>query len=101
MGRTFNLLIRVLGVRGFKDTQCGFKLLAGETARQLFADLLIERFAFDVELVWLARKRGLAVAEVGVTWANSPRSSVDPIRDSARMIWDVALMRWRHLRRSA
>ena len=99
MGRTFNLLIRLLGVGGFKDTQCGFKLLDGAVARQLFADLLIERFAFDVELIWLARKRGLAVAEVGVTWANSPRSSVDPIRDSARMIWDVALMRLRHLRR--
>jgi dolichyl-phosphate beta-glucosyltransferase len=96
MGRTFNLLIRMLGVRGFHDTQCGFKLLDGPVARSLFADLLVERFAYDVELVWLAQRRGYQVAEVGVTWANSPRSSVDPLRDSARMIWDVAILRWRH-----
>ncbi len=96
MGRTFNLLIRMLGVRGFHDTQCGFKLLDGTVARSLFADLLVERFAYDVELVWLAQRRGYKVAEVGVTWANSPRSSVDPLRDSARMIWDVAILRWRH-----
>jgi glycosyltransferase involved in cell wall biosynthesis len=96
MGRIFNRLIRTLGVRGFHDTQCGFKLLDGEVARQLFAALLIDRFAYDVELVWLAQRRGYRVVEVGVTWANSPRSSVDPVKDSARMIWDVAMMRWRH-----
>jgi dolichyl-phosphate beta-glucosyltransferase len=96
MGRIFNRLIRTLGVRGFHDTQCGFKLLDGEVARQLFAALLIDRFAYDVELVWLAQRCGYRVVEVGVTWANSPRSSVDPVTDSARMIWDVAMMRWRH-----
>jgi dolichyl-phosphate beta-glucosyltransferase len=96
MGRTFNLLIRLLGVRGFRDTQCGFKLLDGEVARRLFQDLKTERFAYDVELVWLAQRRGYRVVEVGVTWANSPRSSVDPIQDSARMLWDVAVMRFRH-----
>jgi dolichyl-phosphate beta-glucosyltransferase len=96
MGRTFNLLIRIFGVRGFHDTQCGFKLLDGEVARALFPVLLVERFAYDVELVWLAQRQGYRVVEVGVTWANSPRSSVDPLRDSARMIWDVAVLRWRH-----
>ncbi|HEV7517315.1 MAG TPA: dolichyl-phosphate beta-glucosyltransferase [Thermoanaerobaculia bacterium] len=96
MGRTFNLLIRTVGVRGFRDTQCGFKLLDGEAARQLFADLSVDRFAYDVELVWLARRRGYRIAEVGVTWANSPYSSVDPLKDSARMIWDIVVMRFRH-----
>jgi dolichyl-phosphate beta-glucosyltransferase len=96
MGRIFNLLIRLLGVRGFRDTQCGFKLLQGEAARLLFADLLVDRFAYDAEMVWLACRRGYRVVEVGVTWANSPHSSVHPIRDSSRMIWDVALMRLRH-----
>lgn len=100
MGRIFNVLIRLLGVRGFRDTQCGFKLLAGEAARRLFAELKIERFAYDVELVWLARRRGYRVVEVGVTWANSPRSSVDPLRDSARMMWDVVRMRFLHRGRS-
>jgi len=96
MGRTFNLLIRIFGVRGFRDTQCGFKLLEGAVARRIFKELLIDRFAYDVELVWLARRRGYKVVEVGVTWANSPKSSVDPLRDSTRMLWDVLMMRVRH-----
>lgn len=99
MGRTFNFLIRLLGAaRGFRDTQCGFKLLAGDPARRLFADLTIDRFAYDVELIWLARRRGLRVVEVGVTWANSPPSRVHPLFDASRMLFDVVRMRWRHRR---
>ena len=48
MGRTFNFIIQVLGVRGLRDTQCGFKLLDGDVARKLFAEIRIERFAYDV-----------------------------------------------------
>lgn len=98
MGKTFNLLIRILGVRGIRDTQCGFKLLDGEVARELFRDLTVHRFAYDVELVWLARRRGYRVVEVGVTWANSGTSTVHPVRDGARMLWDVLRFRWRHRR---
>lgn len=98
MGRTFNLIIRVLGVRGLRDTQCGFKLLAGDVARQLFAELQIERFAYDVELVWLARKHGYEVVEVGVRWADSSSSKVNPVSDSLRMLWDVLAMRLRRRR---
>ncbi len=101
MGKTFNLIIRTLGVRGIKDTQCGFKLVDGDAARQLFTDMIIDRFAFDVELVWLARRRGLRVAEVGVPWVNSPRSRVHPIFDSANMVLDVLTFRFHHWRRSA
>lgn len=96
MGKSFNLLIRVLGVRGFRDTQCGFKLARGEAARALCADLTIDGFAYDVELIWLALRRGRRVIEVGVRWANSPDSRVDPIRSSLGMIRDVLLLRWRH-----
>jgi dolichyl-phosphate beta-glucosyltransferase len=95
MGRTFNLLIRLLAVRGIRDTQCGFKLLDGGAARRLFAELTVDRFAYDVELVWLARRRGYRVVEVGVTWANSPRSTVHPVVDSARMLCDLVALRWR------
>jgi dolichyl-phosphate beta-glucosyltransferase len=95
MGRTFNLIIRLLGVRGLRDTQCGFKLLRGEVARRLFAELRIERFAYDVELVWLARRHGYRVAEVGVHWADSPSTRVNPLTDSSRMLWDVLALRWR------
>jgi dolichyl-phosphate beta-glucosyltransferase len=99
MGRTFNLIIRILGVRGLRDTQCGFKLLDGDIARRLFAELQIERFAYDVELVWLARRHGYRVVEVGVRWADSSSSKVNPVSDSLRMFWDVLALRWRGWRR--
>lgn len=97
-GKTFNLLVRASGVRGIRDTQCGFKLLEGESARRLAADLTIDRFAWDVELIWLAQRRGLAVAEVGVAWRNDPASKVRFARDSWRMAWDLVRIRWRHRR---
>ncbi|MEE8526187.1 MAG: dolichyl-phosphate beta-glucosyltransferase [Thermoanaerobaculia bacterium] len=100
MGKTFNLIIRILGVRGIKDTQCGFKLLDGEAARRLFERMIVDRFAFDVELVWLARREGLRVVEVGVPWVDSPRSRVHPIFDSSRMFHDVLTFRFRHWRRA-
>lgn len=96
MGRTFNGIIRLLGVRGVSDTQCGFKLLSGAVARELFPFLAIDGFAYDVELIWLARRRGLRVDEVGVAWINSPDSRVHPVFDSIAMLRDVVLMRWRH-----
>jgi len=98
MGKTFNRLIRLLGVRGIRDTQCGFKLAQGEIGRRLAADLTIDGFAYDVELIWLARRRGYRVAEVGVVWINSPDSRVDPVRSSLAMLRDVLLMRFRHRR---
>jgi len=99
MGKTFNRIIRLLGVRGLHDTQCGFKLLRGDLARSLCNELTIEGFAYDVELVWLAQRRGVPVAEVGVVWVNSPDSRVSPIRSSLEMLRDVLLMRLRHRRR--
>lgn len=96
MGKTFNRLIRLIGVRGIRDTQCGFKLAQGDIGRALCANLLIEGFAYDVELIWLARRHGYQVAEVGVVWINSPDSRVDPIRSSFSMLKDILLMRFRH-----
>jgi dolichyl-phosphate beta-glucosyltransferase len=98
MGRTFNFIIQIVGVRGLRDTQCGFKLLDGDVARRLFAELQIQRFAYDVELVWLARRHGYRVVEVGVRWADSPSSKVNPLTDSSRMFWDVMALRWRYWR---
>jgi dolichyl-phosphate beta-glucosyltransferase len=96
MGRTFNLVIRMVGVRGIRDTQCGFKLAAGDIGRSLFAAMTLDGFAWDVEMIWLARRRGYGVAEVGVVWVNSPDSRVDPVRSSLAMLRDVLLMRFRH-----
>jgi dolichyl-phosphate beta-glucosyltransferase len=97
MGKTFNRIIRLLGVRGIHDTQCGFKLLRGEVGRELFSYATIDRFAYDVEIIWLARRFGYSVAEIGVEWAHTPESRVHPVRDSLRMLHDVVRFRWRHL----
>lgn len=96
MGRTFNKLIHLFGVRGIRDTQCGFKLARGEEGRRIAAELKIEGFAWDVEMIWLARRRGYRIAEVGVVWVNSPDSRVDPIRSSFSMLRDIITMRLRH-----
>jgi dolichyl-phosphate beta-glucosyltransferase len=101
MGKTFNLLIRILGVRGLRDTQCGFKLVRGEVGRSLCAALTIDGFAYDVELIWLAQRRGYRVAETGVVWANSADSRVDPLFSSLAMIRDVVRIRCRHRGRGA
>lgn len=98
MGKTFNRIIRLLGVRGLRDTQCGFKLLDGEVARRLFAELRTSGFAFDVELLWLATRHGYRIEEVGVRWVDSPDSRVHPLFDAAAMLRDVLVMRWRHRR---
>jgi dolichyl-phosphate beta-glucosyltransferase len=97
MGKTFNTILRTLALVKQKDTQCGFKLLRGSVARELFEELSIERFAFDVELVCLAGDRGYRVVEQGVTWKDSPNSRVHPVRDSLNMFLDVLRLRWRRL----
>jgi dolichyl-phosphate beta-glucosyltransferase len=100
MGKTFNRILRLLALVEERDTQCGFKLIRGDLARDLFADLSVERFAYDVELVCLAKDRGAKVVEQGVRWEDSPNSRVHPIRDSANMLMDVLRLRLRRLRRS-
>jgi len=93
MGKIFNRILRLLGVRGFRDTQCGFKLFDGEVARRLAAELTVAGYAFDVELVMLADQHGIRMVEVGVEWAHVPTSRVNPMVDSTRILWDVLRLR--------
>lgn len=97
MGKTFNRILRLLALVEQHDTQCGFKLLRGDVARDLFSELSVERFAYDVEMVCLARDRGEPVVEQGVRWEDSPNSRVHPIRDSLNMLMDVLRLRLRRL----
>ena len=96
MGKTFNKLLRLFGIWGVNDTQCGFKLLHGPTARDLFQRLVTPGFAFDVELVWLTHRLGLTIREVGVTWRNSPDSRVRPLLDPPKMLLEILRFRWHH-----
>ncbi|MEO1370049.1 MAG: dolichyl-phosphate beta-glucosyltransferase [Acidobacteriota bacterium] len=98
MGKTFNKIIRIVGVGGLHDTQCGFKLLDGAAARRILPHLVTPGFGYDVEMIWLARRFGYRVVEVGVRWAHSPPSRVRPIRDSIMMLGEIVHFRWRHRR---
>ena len=100
LGRAGNKLIQLLAVPGIRDTQCGFKLFRGDVARDLFRDARVDRFAWDVEILYLARRRGLAIAEVPVLWFNSPESKVRVVRDAVQTLWDVMRIRSMHRRDS-
>ena len=95
MGKIFNRIVRLLVLEGFKDTQCGFKLFSGEAARTLFKEARIDRFAYDVEILALAKKRSYRVLEVPVRWLNSPASKVHPVFDSLQMLFDLVKIRLR------
>jgi dolichyl-phosphate beta-glucosyltransferase len=96
-GRIFNLVLRlVLGLH-FRDTQCGFKAFRREAAQQIFPMQKIERWGFDPEILFLARKKGLHTVEVPVVWAHSEGTRLHPFRDGLRMFGDVLRIRWNSL----
>ena len=95
MGKTFNLLVRLFVLRGYRDTQCGFKAFRREAAMDIFSRLQTAGFGFDVELLVLARKAGYRIAELPVVWCNFAPSRVRIVRGSLEMLRDL----WR-IRRS-
>jgi glycosyltransferase involved in cell wall biosynthesis len=96
-GRSFNWAVRALTGVPFADTQCGFKAFRRERARILFEQQRIERFGFDPELLYLARRHGLSVVEVPVRWAHDPATRVHVLGDGLRMVGDLAVIRWNSL----
>jgi dolichyl-phosphate beta-glucosyltransferase len=100
LGKMINGIVRALAIGGIRDTQCGFKLFDGDLARDLFAGARIDRFAYDVEILALARARGISIAEIPVLWYNSPESKVSVVRDLFPTLRDLVRIRWR-VRREA
>jgi glycosyltransferase involved in cell wall biosynthesis len=98
MGRTFNLAVRLLAVPAISDTQCGFKLFPGDLGRHLAAVQRLDGFAFDVELLMVARAWGFPVVEVPVRWRHVEASRVRPVAHSADMLADLLRLGWRRLR---
>ena len=93
MGRLFNQMVRLLVIDDFNDTQCGFKLFSGEVARRLFHEARIDRFAYDVEILALAKSHGYRIAEVPIRWHNSTASKVNPALDALQMLGDLVKIR--------
>lgn len=103
MGRAFNFVVQILALRGIQDSQCGFKLFTDQAVERLFKALFVygqsqerkDAFtgAFDVEILFLARKWGYKVLEMPVTWAHVESDRVNPLKDSMRMLRDILLIR--------
>ena len=99
MGRVFNVFTRLLATPGIADTQCGFKVFNAGAATALFPRQTLDGFAFDAEILFLARKHNFTTAEVGIDWHYRAESKVRPFRDGWRTLRDLLLIRWRWLTR--
>lgn len=97
MGKVFNRIVRAAVLGGFKDTQCGFKLFERGVGRELFAAQKLDGFAFDVEVLLLAKERGYDVREVPIVWYHAPNSKVSPVTDATRMFGDLVKLRLQRL----
>ena len=97
-GRIFNGLNRLfLGLR-LKDTQCGFKAFTRTAALSIFPTTQVDRWGWDPEVLFLANRLGLRVAEIPVEWAHDDRSKINPIRDGFSIVFDMMRVRWFHLK---
>jgi len=98
LGKSFNVMIRALTRLTYRDTQCGFKLFRTDTTRPLFELQQVDGFAFDVEILVLARKRGLRVVEVPVEWIDDPDTHVGIVSAPLQMALDTLKIAVRALR---
>jgi len=97
LGRIFNGFVNFMVLPGIADTQCGFKLFVRPAAQYLFSRQKAERFSFDVEILFLARKAGYKIAEVPINWTDVPGSKVNLVKDSIHMGFDIIKFRLRDL----
>lgn len=92
-GRVFNTLIRLLVLPGLQDTQCGFKCIRAEVARDIFPYQTLTGWAFDVELLYIARRHGYQLVEIPIHWYFNDDSKISVVRDSIRMFLDLLTIR--------
>jgi dolichyl-phosphate beta-glucosyltransferase len=92
-GRVFNILIRLLILPTLQDTQCGFKCIRANVARDIFPYQTLTGWAFDVELLYIARHHGYRIVEIPIDWYFNADSKISVLRDSLRMFLDLLLIR--------
>ena len=93
VGRLGNLLVRLMAVHGIADTQCGFKLFPREIAQRVFPAQRLTGAAFDVEVLFIVQHMGGKIAEVPVTWIDSPDTRFNRVRDSLDALKDLVRIR--------
>ncbi len=96
IGRVFAFFVNIFAIEGIADTQCGFKAFRRAAAQAIFSRQKMVGFAFDVEILFIAKRLGLSVIELPVNWEAQPGSKVNIVTDSIRMLWDISHIRWMH-----
>lgn len=97
-GRVINTMIRVMALRGLQDTQCGFKCFHTKVAEDLFSRQTILGWAFDVEVLFIARLRGYSIVELPIPWYYSEQSHLRPVYDAIHIFFDLLRIRINALR---
>lgn len=96
MGKSFNKIVQLLFFKGIKDTQCGFKGFTADAAGKVFSLAKVNGFSFDVEILYIARKMGMSIVQTPVEWFNDERSTVSPVWDSMKMLYELVKIKRRH-----
>ncbi len=97
MGLLFGLLTSLIVISGYRDTQCGFKMYKGKAAKAIASRQVMPGFVFDVEQLFLAKRLGLKVAEVPVSWADDRETKVRVLRDPLKMgigLFKIRIVHW-------
>lgn len=96
LGQVFNLFIQLLLFRGIKDTQCGFKCFKRDVAKRIFGKARLNRFSFDAEILYLAKRLGYRIKEVPVRWLNDPETKVGVIKNLFSVPIEILKIRFLH-----
>ncbi|HMK22549.1 MAG TPA: hypothetical protein VK466_09460, partial [Terriglobales bacterium] len=92
LGNCFNAIVKAGGITGIADTQCGFKLFERSAAQDLFSVSCINGYGFDLELLYVAQRRGYRIAEIPVNWTDQPGSKVRVVRDGIVMLRELTMI---------
>jgi dolichyl-phosphate beta-glucosyltransferase len=92
-GRLMNCLIQLFALPGLNDTQCGFKCFSASTTKDLFQQQTLSGWSFDIELLYIARRRGLTIVEIPIPLIFHQESKVNPFRDALKFLLDIKKIR--------
>jgi glycosyltransferase involved in cell wall biosynthesis len=88
-GRAINFIIRLLILPGLNDTQCGFKCFRADVTEELFQQQILNGWSFDIEILYLARRKKMRITEIPIHWYFGADSKINAVRDALRMIGDI------------
>ncbi len=92
-GKIFGFLVKLICLNGIHDSQCGFKLFSRRATQNTFSKQTLDGFGFDVEVLYIARKKGFEIKQIPVTWINDAQTKLNVIRDSIKMFRDILVVR--------